>query len=125
MEYAKTRPTRRGSAHPGMANRERLIAEGAGRRTDVGTRKKAAQKKTCVFERHLTGAMETNSRYMKKPEVLARGAANLTQGRSTRTGQRKKALREHYRDTLHDCFVRRCLAQHLKDKRQRDTAATG
>ena len=94
-----------------MANRERLIAKA--RAAELANPKKAAQNKRAYLERHPDRRKETNSRYMKKPEVLAR-----SRELDARPEQRAKAkaLREHYRDTLHDCFVRRCLAQHLKIK---------
>ncbi len=94
-----------------LANRERLIAKA--RAAELANHEKAAQKKREYLERHPERRKETNSRYMKKPEVLAR-----QRELKSRPEQRAKAkaLREHYRDTLHDCFVRRCVAQHLKIK---------
>lgn len=94
-----------------MANRERLIAKA--RATELANPEKSARKKRDYLERHPDKRKETNSRYMKKPEVLAR-----KRELDARPEQRSKAkeLRERYRDTLHDCFVRRCLAQHMKIK---------
>ena len=94
-----------------MANRERLIAKA--RAAELANPEKAAQKKREYLERHPDRRKETNRRYMKKPEVLAR-SRELDAKPEQRA--KAKALREHYRDTLHDCFVRRCLAQHLKIK---------
>ena len=89
-------------------NRERLIAKA--RAAELANPEKAAQRKRDYLERHPDKRKETNSRYMRKPDVLER-----TRERRATPEQRAKAkaLREHYRDTLHDCFVRRCLAQHL------------
>lgn len=94
-----------------MANRARLIAKA--RAAELANPEKAAQKKREYLERHPDRRKETNRRYMKKPEVLAR-SRELDAKPEQRA--KAKALREHYRDTLHDCFVRRCLAQHLKIK---------
>lgn len=94
-----------------MANRERLIAKA--RAAELANPEKAARKKREYLERHPDRRKETNRRYMKKPEVLAR-SRELDAKPEQRA--KAKALREHYRDTLHDCFVRRCLAQHLKIK---------
>ena len=94
-----------------MANRERLIAKA--RAAELANPEKAAQKKRKYLERHPDKRKETNRRYMKKPEVMAK----QRELRSTAESRKKdKRLREHYRDTLHDCFVRRCLAQNLKIK---------
>lgn len=94
-----------------MANRERLIAKA--RAAELANPEKAAQKKREYLERHPDKRKETNRRYMEKPEALGK-----QRERRAKPEQRAKAkrLREHYRDTLHDCFVRRCLAQHLKIK---------
>lgn len=94
-----------------MANRERLIAKA--RAAELANPEKAAQKKREYLERHPDKRKETNRRYMGKPEALAK-----QRELRAKPEQRAKAkrLREHYRDTLHDCFVRRCLAQHLKIK---------
>lgn len=94
-----------------MANRERLIAKA--RAAELANPEKAAQKKREYLERHPDRRKETNRRYMKKPEVLER-SRELDAKPEQRA--KAKALREHYRDTLHDCFVRRCLAQHLTIK---------
>ena len=94
-----------------MENRERLIAKA--RAAELANPEKAKQKKRKYLERHPDKRKETNNRYMKKLEVLAK-----QRELRAKPEQRAKAkrLREHYRDTLHDCFVRRCLAQHLKIK---------
>lgn len=93
------------------ANRERLIAKA--RAAELANPEKAAQKKREYVERHPGRRKETNRRYRKKPEVMAK----QRELRATPESRAKaKRLREHYRDTLHDCFVRRCLAQHLKIK---------
>jgi len=94
-----------------MANRERLIAKA--RAAELANPEKAAQKKREYLERHPEKRKETNRRYMKKPEVLDRQRELRA---SPERRAKAKKLREHYRDTLHDCFVRRCLAQHLKIK---------
>ena len=94
-----------------LANRERLIAKA--RAAELANQEKAAQKKREYLERHPERRKETNSRYMKKPEVLARQRELMSRPEQR---AKAKALREHYRDTLHDCFVRRCVAQHLKIK---------
>lgn len=93
------------------ANRERLIAKA--RAAELANPEKAAQKKREYLERHPDKRKETNRRYMGTPEALAK-----QRELRAKPEQRAKAkrLREHYRDTLHDCFVRRCLAQHLKIK---------
>ena len=91
-----------------MANRERLIAKA--RAAELANPEKAAQKKREYLERHPDRRKETNRRYMKKPEVLAR-SRELDAKPEQRA--KAKALREHYRDTLHDCYVRRVMAQHL------------
>lgn len=93
------------------ANRERLIAKA--RAAELANPEKAAQKKREYLERHPDRRKETNRRYMKKPEVLVR-SRELAAKPEQRA--KAKALREYYRDTLHDCFVRRCLAQRLKIK---------
>lgn len=94
-----------------MANRERIIAKA--RAAELANPEKAAQKKRDYLERHPDKRKETNSRYMKKPEVMAK----QRELRATPESRAKaKRLREYYRDTLHDCFVRRCIAQHLKIK---------
>lgn len=93
------------------ANRDRLIAKA--RAAELANPEKAAQKKREYLDRHPDRRKATNSRYMKKPEVLAR-QRELRANPDRR--EKAKQLRDHYRDTLHDCFVRRCLAQHLKIK---------
>ena len=94
-----------------MANRERIIAKA--RAAELANPEKAAQRKRDYLERHPDKRKETNSRYMKKPEVMAK----QRELRATPESRAKaKRLREYYRDTLHDCFVRRCIAQHLKIK---------
>lgn len=94
-----------------MANRERLIAKA--RAAELANPEKAAQKKRKYLERHPERRKETCRRYANKPEAKAR-SRELDAKPEQRA--KAKALREHYRDTLHDCFVRRCLAQHLKIK---------
>lgn len=93
------------------ANRERLIAKA--RAAELANPEKAAQKKREYLERHPDKRKETNRRYMGKPEAQAKQRALKAKPEQR---EKAKALREHYRDTLHDCFVRRCLAQHLKIK---------
>lgn len=91
-----------------MANRERLIAKA--RAADLANPEKAAQRKRDYLERHPEKRKETNSRYMKKPEVMAK----QRELRATPESRAKaKRLREYYRDTLHDCFVRRVMVQRL------------
>lgn len=94
-----------------IANRDRLIAKARG--AELANPEKAAQKKREYLDRHPDRRKETNACYMKKPEVLAR-QRELRANPDRR--EKAKQLREHYRDTLHDCFVRRCLAQRLKIK---------
>ncbi len=94
-----------------MANRERLIAKA--RAAEKANPEKAAQKKREYLERHPERRKETSRRYANKPEVKAR--SRELEAKPERRAK-AKTLREHYRDTLHDCFVRRCLAQHLKIK---------
>lgn len=90
------------------ANRERMIAKA--RAADLADPEKAKRRKKAYVERHPEKRKETNDRYMRKPETKER----QRELRST-PDQRLKAkqLREHYRDTLHDCFVRRVMAQRL------------
>ena len=94
-----------------LANRERLIAKA--RAAELANPEKAAQKKREYLERHPDKRKETNRRYMGKLEVQEK-----QRELRAKPEQRAKAklLRDHYRDTLHDCFVRRCLAQHLNIK---------
>ena len=94
-----------------MANRERLIAKA--RAADLANPELAAQRKREYAKRHPDRVKDAGRRYSQKPEALAKQRAL-----KAKPEQREKAkrLREHYRDTLHDCFVRRCLAQHLKIK---------
>lgn len=91
-----------------MANRVRLIAKA--RAAELANPEKAAQKKREYLERHPDRRKETNRRYMKKPEVMAK----QRELRATPESRAKaKRLREHYRDTLHDVYVRRVMAQRL------------
>ena len=91
-----------------MANRERIIAKA--RAAELANPEKAAQKKRDYLERHPDRRKETNRRYMKKPEVMAK----QRELRATPESRAKaKRLREYYRDTLHDCYVRRVMAQRL------------
>ena len=91
-----------------MANRERLIAKA--RAAELANPEKAAQKKREYLDRHPDKRKETNRRYMKKPDVLAK-QRELREKPEQRA--KAKALRDHYRETLHDCFVRRVMAQRL------------
>ncbi len=91
-----------------MANRERLIAKA--RAAELANPEKAAQKKREYLERHPDKRKETNRRYMKKPEVITKQRELRTTPESR---MKAKQLREHYRDTLHDVYVRRVMAQHL------------
>ena len=91
-----------------MANRERLIAKA--RAAELANPEKAAQKKREYLDRHPDKRKETNHRYMKKPDVLAK-QRELRAKPEQRA--KAKALRDHYRETLHDCYVRRVMAQHL------------
>ncbi len=91
-----------------MANRERLIAKA--RAAELANPEKAAQKKREYLDRHPDKRKETNRRYMKKPDVLAK-QRELRAKPEQRA--KAKALRDHYRETLHDCFVRRVMAQRL------------
>lgn len=90
------------------ANRERLIAKA--RAADLANPEKAAQRKREYLERHPDKRKETNRRYMKKPEVITKQRELRTTPESR---MKAKQLREHYRDTLHDVYVRRVMAQHL------------
>ena len=91
-----------------MANRERIIAKA--RAAELANPEKAAQKKRDYLERHPDRRKETNRRYMKKPEVMAK----QRELRATPESRAKvKRLCEYYRDTLHDCYVRRVMAQRL------------
>ena len=93
------------------ANRERLIAKA--RAAELANPEKAAQKKRKYAERNPDRVKEARRRYSQKEEALAKQRALKAKPEQR---EKAKALREHYRDTLHDCFVRRCLAQHLKIK---------
>lgn len=94
-----------------IANRERLIAKA--RAADLANPDRAAQRKREYAERNPERVKDAGRRYSQKPEAREKQRAL-----KAKPEQREKAkrLREHYRDTLHDCFVRRCLAQHLKIK---------
>ena len=94
-----------------IANRERLIAKA--RAADLANPDRAAQRKRAYAERNPERVKDAGRRYSQKPEVREK-----QRSLKAKPEQREKAkrLREHYRDTLHDCFVRRCLAQHLKIK---------
>lgn len=88
-------------------NRERLIAKA--RAWELTHPEVAAQKKREYLERHPERRKETNSKWARKPEVLAAKVAKRKENAELRALE--KRLREHYRDTLADCFVRRVLAQ--------------
>ena len=90
------------------ANRERLIAKA--RAAELANPEKAAQKKREYLERHPDKRKETNRRYMKKPEVITK---QRELRKTPESRMKAKQLREHYRDTLHDVYVRRVMAQHL------------
>lgn len=93
------------------ANRDRLIAKA--RAADIANPEKAAQRKRKYLESHPDVRKESNMRYMQKPEVKARSRElRATPARR----EKSKALRDAYRDTLHDCFVRRVMAQHMTIK---------
>lgn len=94
-----------------LANRERMIAKA--RAWELANPDKAAEKKREYLEKHPERRKETSKKYGEKPEVKKRSRELAAKPEQR---QKAKALREHYRDTLHDCFVRRCLAQHLKIK---------
>ena len=89
------------------ANRERMIAKA--RAWEMAHPAEAAQKKREYLERHPERRKATNSKWARKPEVLA--ARVVKRKESAELRAREKQLREHYRDTLADCFVRRVLAQ--------------
>ncbi len=91
-----------------MANRERLIAKA--RAAELANTEKAAQKKREYLERHPERRKETSRRYGQKPEVLERKRELAAKPEQR---QKAKELRDHYRDTLHDCYVRRVMAQRL------------
>jgi hypothetical protein len=90
------------------ANRERMIAKARAR--ELAHPAEAAQKKRDYLARHPERRKETSRRYGQKPETLKR-----SRQLAARPEQRQKAkvLRDHYRDTLHDCYVRRVMAQRL------------
>lgn len=90
------------------ANRERMIAKA--RAAELANPEKAAQKKREYLERHPDKRKETNKRYMKKPDVIER-----TRELRAKPERRESArtLRDRYRDTLADCYVRRIMAQRL------------
>jgi hypothetical protein len=90
------------------ANRERMIAKA--RAWEVAHPERAAEKKREYLERHPERRKETSRRYGQKLEVLER-----SRQLAAKPEQRSKAraLRDHYRDTLHDCYVRRVMAQRL------------
>jgi len=90
------------------ANRERMIAKA--RAWELAHPVEAAQKKREYLERHPERRKETCRRHGQKPEVLER-----SRQLAAKPEQRSKAkeLRDHYRDTLHDCYVRRVMAQRL------------
>ena len=90
------------------ANRERMIAKA--RAWDLAHPAEAAQKKREYLERHPERRKETSRRHGQKPEVLER-SRELAAKPERRS--KAKALRAHYRDTLHDCYVRRVMAQRL------------
>lgn len=94
------------------ANRERLIAKA--RAWELAHPEEAAQKKREYLERHPERRKATNSKWARKPKVLAAKVAQRKESAELRA--REKQLREHYRDTLADCFVRRVLAQRTEIK---------
>ena len=93
------------------ANRERMIVKA--RAAELANPEKAAQKKREYLERHPDKRKETNKRYMKKPDVIER-----TRELRAKPERRESArtLRDRYRDTLADCYVRRIMAQRLEIK---------
>ena len=91
-------------------NRERLIAKA--RAAELANPEKTAQKKRVYLERHPDRRKESSRKHAAKPEVLAAKIAKRKASPMLRA--KEKALRELYRDTLHNCFVRRCLAQRMK-----------
>ena len=91
-----------------IENRERMIAKA--RAWELAHPEEAAQNKREYLVRHPDRRKETERRHYAKPEVKAK---QREQAAKPERRAKAKQLREHYRDTLHDCFVRRILAQHI------------
>ena len=80
------------------------------RAAELANPEKAAQKKREYLERHPDKRKETNKRYMKKPDVIER--TRELRAKPERM-EAARTLRDRYRDTLADCYVRRIMAQRL------------
>lgn len=94
------------------ANRERLIAKARAR--ELAHPEEAAQKKREYLERHPERRKATNSKWARKPEVKAAKVAKRKVCVELRAME--KRLRDNYRDTLADCYVRRVMVQRTELK---------
>ena len=89
-------------------NRERLIAKARAR--ELAHPEETREKKRRWQAENRESQKESRLRYAKSEK----GAACYARYRQTDTARvAAKRKREHYRDTLHDCYVRRVMAQHM------------
>jgi len=89
-------------------NRDRLIAKA--RAWELARPEETREKKRKWQAENRDGQKENRLRYAKSEK----GAACYARYRQTAAYKAAaKRKRDHYRDTLHDCYVRRIMAQHL------------
>lgn len=89
-------------------NRERVIAKA--RAWELAHPEETREKKRKWQDKNRAGQKENRLRYAKSEK----GKACYSRYRKTESYKSAaKQKRDHYRDTLHDCYVRRIMAQHL------------
>ena len=89
-------------------NRERIIAKA--RAWELAHPEETREKKRKWQDKNRAGQKENRLRYAKSEK----GRACYSRYRKTESYKSAaKQKRDHYRDTLHDCYVRRIMAQHL------------
>ena len=89
-------------------NRERIIAKA--RAWELAHPEEAREKKRKWQSKNRDSQKENRLRYAKSEK----GKACYSRYRKTEFYKvAAKRKRDHYRDTLHDCYVRRIMAQHL------------
>ena len=89
-------------------NRARLIAKA--RAWELAHPEEAREKKRKWQAENREGQKENRLRYAKSEK----GAACYSRYRQTDAYKAlAKKKRDHYKETLHDCYVRRVMAQHL------------
>ena len=89
-------------------NRERLIAKA--RAWELAHPEETREKKRKWQAENREAQKENRLRYAKSEK----GKACFARHRQTDAYKtRAKRKRDHYKDTLHDCYVRRVMAQHL------------